>query len=64
MSESKGKWGRLKLGSIYRHLPWFYKNQKVPVMTGAMGSGIDRTDINELSFYMEMMKAEARKRRM
>lgn len=33
-------------------------------MTGAMGSGIDRTDINELSFYMEMMKAETRKRRM
>lgn len=39
-------------------------NQKVPVMTGAMGSGIDRTDVNELSFYMEMIKAETRKRRM
>lgn len=37
-------------------------NQKVPVMTGAMGSGIDRTDVNELSFHMEMVKAEMRKR--
>lgn len=62
--KQRKKWGRLKLGSIYS-LPWFYKNQKVPVMTmGAMGSGIDRTDVNELSFYMEMMKVEARKRRM
>lgn len=33
-------------------------------MTGAKGSGIDRTDVNELSFYMETMKAEARKRRL
>lgn len=33
-------------------------------MTGAMGSGIDRTDVIELSFYMEMMKADTRKRRM
>lgn len=40
------------------------QNQKIPVMTAATGSGIDRTDVNELSFYMEMMKAEMRKRSM
>lgn len=32
-------------------------------MTGAEGCGIGRTDVNELSFYMEMMQAETEKER-
>lgn len=32
-------------------------------MTGAKGSGIGRPDVNELSFYMEMMQAATEKER-
>lgn len=30
-------------------------------MTGAKGRGLDRTDVNELWFYTEMMQVEVEK---